>query len=347
MKAHAIQKKLTAFSVAEIAAAWGRPERVIFHLAIDEELRLAIRVPHIEEIWGTRENIVHVDGRIHSFQSMTLLPGYRYLHPDDVAKLQRDGQVNVQGYDLRPPDQCTAKQCSTKRSGAPREEIEQMVVVVQEAVLVRLEDLLITQGERERFEADVTQHPIESPASEQNPTDGNGHWLSGDDHPLSVFRSMDGLQFREIHIRVDPEKLVLRILARQKEVAVPFSTIGLTKKNEVTFSRQGEVFMALANRTFDPAMSGVDRAISRISSSLRREFDTPDPPFRGHKPAFRLSIPKDKEARRRASKRTVTYDDNRNPLAYTDATDFLKACDPHYDQDHPTYADDPVLGAGE
>lgn len=154
-------------------------------------------------------------------------------------------------------------------------------------------------------------------------------------HPLNVFRSMDDLKFREIKIRIDPDGYVLRISARKKNAAASFRVISLLKKNDVEMNRQGEVFMAIADKSIALHEQGVERAIIRLSASLRKAFDTSDAPFDNLKPLFKLSIPKTTRAKQKAEKRTVSYDDNRS----TDAGDkYLEAFDQQYDPDDPTYS---------
>jgi len=165
-------------------------------------------------------------------------------------------------------------------------------------------------------------------------------------HPLAIFRSMENLIFKEIKIRIDPEKLALRISARGKEATTPFSAIGITKKNEITPNRQGKIFMAMANGNFVYEQRGTDRAISRLSKSLREAFDTPDSPFLTNKPQFQLSIPKDKDAKQHAIRRTTGYSDTRKACEPTDAQAFLQDHDPDYDPDDDLYSDDPDPSVG-
>lgn len=153
-------------------------------------------------------------------------------------------------------------------------------------------------------------------------------------HTLEVFRSMDNLKFQEIKIKIDPDHLVLKISARDKNATAPFSTFDLTKKNTITLNRQGELFMQMANKVTNLKMPGTSNAIPRLSASLRKAFNTPDTPFLNNKPIFNLNIPKDKLAKRKASKRTSTYDDNRN------AKSFLEQHDPHYDPDNSIYSEE-------
>jgi len=194
---------------------------------------------------------------------------------------------------------------------------------------------------------DNHEHDIKKP----NGIDDEADLPDVDSHPLAIFRAMDNLKFKEIKFRIDPEKLVLRILARGKEATTAFKEIGITKKNEITLNRQGDTFMAMANKTFNSKTPGATRTISRLSASLRDAFDTPDSPFSTSKPRFKLSIPKNKEAKRRAHKRTTSFDDSRilpgNINADADTDAFLQAKDPDYNPDDAIYSDDPDLGAGD
>ncbi|MCP3671350.1 MAG: hypothetical protein GY814_13135 [Gammaproteobacteria bacterium] len=163
-------------------------------------------------------------------------------------------------------------------------------------------------------------------------------------HPLAIFQAMDNIRFKEIKFCIDPERLVLRITVRGKHVAVPFNAIGITKKNEITLNRHGELFMGIANGTYDSELSRTDRALSRLSESLRKNFDISDPPFRLGKPQFQISIPKDKDAQKRAIKRTTTYDDTRKATVEVNAQAFLQANDPDFNPDDAIYSDDLDLG---
>lgn len=164
--------------------------------------------------------------------------------------------------------------------------------------------------------------------------------------PFAIFRCMTALKFREIHIRIDPDNLVLRISARDKKAIASFNSIGLTRKNEVTLNRQGKIFMAMANGTSNPEEPGFKRAITRLSKSLREVFDISDYPFQSNKQQFHLSIPKDKDAKQRALKRTTTYNDTRKANE-TNAQDFFKKYDSDYDPNDPLYSDNPDLGDGD
>ncbi|MDA9982511.1 hypothetical protein N9H39_07190 [Gammaproteobacteria bacterium] len=159
-------------------------------------------------------------------------------------------------------------------------------------------------------------------------------------HPLEQFRSMDNLRFQEVKFRIDPERYVLRISARGKEASASFNAIGLCRKNEVTLNRQGEIFMAMANGTFNSDQHGITNAISRLSKSLREVFGTVDAPFSIDRPRFKLSIPKVKEAEKRAKRRTVSYDDKIKVSEPTDAQAFLQTNDPEYNSDDALYSDD-------
>lgn len=161
-------------------------------------------------------------------------------------------------------------------------------------------------------------------------------------HPLACFRKMNNLAFKEIKIRIDPERLVLRISARNKETAISFNALGLVRKNEITLNAQGYVLMALANTDFDSNGRGAKRAVSRLSKSLRDAFCTQDQPFQKLKPRFRIYVPKDREAQYKAGKRTVTFDDARPARESTDPTlQFLKNHDPEFNPDEALYSKDP------
>ncbi len=146
-------------------------------------------------------------------------------------------------------------------------------------------------------------------------------------HPLSVFRSMDNLKFSEIKINIDPENLGLKISARGRNAAVPFSALELTRKNEVGLNRQGDIFLGMANRNFHSEQRGAVRAISRLSKSLRTAFNTEDSPLSKNLPRFKLSVPKNKEAEKHASRRTLRYDDTRKVSKDGKTQEFLRKND--------------------
>jgi len=174
--------------------------------------------------------------------------------------------------------------------------------------------------------------------SEQYPALEKNTFESQKNNPLLCFQEMDKLRFNEIKILIDPDNLVLRISARDRKCTVPFAAIGLTKKNEVTLNKQGEIFMAIANGDFLPMKSRTPKAIDRLSRLLRDGFKTTDSPFLMNKPQFELSIPKVIEAKRRALKRTTPYNDNIGVSNCDNAQDFLQQNDRDYDPKNPMYS---------
>ena len=157
---------------------------------------------------------------------------------------------------------------------------------------------------------------------------------------LAPFKEMNDLRFSEIKITIDPESMGLKISAKKRMINVSFASIGLTKINGITLNKSGEVFMALGNGSFSPGAPGASKAIARLSKNLRDAFETSDTPFLKSKPQFNLSVPKDDEAKRRALKRTTSYDDEIAIKSSTNANDFLKNHDPEFDLNNPTYTND-------
>ena len=165
-------------------------------------------------------------------------------------------------------------------------------------------------------------------ATVENPDDSN---------PLSIFRSMNSLRFEEVTIKVDPEKFMLEITARGAKVRVAFSAIGIMKKNEMTITRSGEILLEMARGVY--TLNKRDNsALKRLSEILRLAFQTSSTPVAKGKPNFKLTIPKDKEAKFNASRRTVQFNDN-SAVAMDDADEFLRNSDDQYDPDNPMYSD--------
>ncbi len=141
------------------------------------------------------------------------------------------------------------------------------------------------------------------------------------ENPLAVFREMENLRFEEIDICLNPETLSLTIRAREKEKRmVPLHALGLTRKNGVTLSAHGEVFLGMARGEY---ATHSDHAIERLSRALREAFSTEDTPISKGKPLFNLRIPKDAAAKYWAERNMASYDDT---TSYTyepggDATD--------------------------
>ncbi len=185
---------------------------------------------------------------------------------------------------------------------------------------VNLDDTVITLEERDRF---IQKYVTDNGGRQIRQLDPqeNSDLENRDDHPLTKFRGMENLKFSEISITVNPEALDLRISAREiKRIVIPFSLLGLTKRNNFSLNKQGEYFMSCARREKPPLSHSV---VSRLSRSLRDAFDTTDTPFAQGAPTFRLYIPKDEEAERRAQFNPSSYNDER-------ASQFLRDVDPQH-----------------
>ena len=125
---------------------------------------------------------------------------------------------------------------------------------------------------------------------------------------LAVFREMDNLRFEEIDICLNPEPPSLTIRARGKEErSVPLSALGLTKKNGMTLSAQGNAFFGMASGEYTTHSKS---ARERLSKELKEAFGTNDTPISKGKPLFKLRIPKDDAAKLRARRNPVSYRDN-------------------------------------
>lgn len=116
---------------------------------------------------------------------------------------------------------------------------------------------------------------------------------------LAVFRAMDGLRFKEIALKFDPDNLMIRVEAREKFTSVPLHTLGLTHSNRIHLTVQGEVFKAIARKEYDPTDKTARRRIRRLAKHLKEAFCIKDPPFVKGIPQFSISIPKDRRARMR------------------------------------------------
>jgi hypothetical protein len=157
---------------------------------------------------------------------------------------------------------------------------------------------------------------------------------------LTIFHTMEGLSFKEIIIRIDPEKYGLRISARNMNVTSSFRSIGLMKKNEFELNAPGETFMAIANGSFSPDTHGTKRALTSLSLLLREAFGTSSTPFLKSKPQFNLRIPKNIEAARRARDRTSSFNDDLAIPRNKSGKDYLRINDSDYDPDNQTYSMD-------
>jgi hypothetical protein len=132
-----------------------------------------------------------------------------------------------------------------------------------------------------------------------------------DSHPLAVFRSMNGLCFHEVSIRINVN-LTVTITAREHQVSIALSDLDLTVKNKVGLNAQGKALTEMAAREFDPARKGNRKRATRLSDILRDALGTDDHPFvRGLPlPVFNVFLSEEETARKQAGKRTMSYDDH-------------------------------------
>lgn len=137
MKSTVIQSKPNAYSAREVAEAWGISERQVLQLAIDREIKLAV--------YGYMDTILQFDEEGNVLNEDSFFPfamsGYRFLHPDDVAKIEQNGQAEIIVF----------------------EDPELGSTAYKKKLLVTVGHLRITKYERERFEAecgiDATRQP--------------------------------------------------------------------------------------------------------------------------------------------------------------------------------------------
>lgn len=190
---------------------------------------------------------------------------------------------------------------------------------------VHLSDLYILSHDFKKLEQEYSAF-VESRIAHNDST--SNHPKEKLSSPLTTFSKMKNLKFKEITIKIDPVHRKLRVSAREKkDISVSFNHLKLFKKHTIILNAEGETFLALANGSFDPDNKGAKRSITRLSKTLRDIFDTKSTPFLAQRPQFKLYIPKDKEARRKAIKRTTSYNDDIDKSA----DDFLRHNDPYYD----------------
>ncbi|WP_155986361.1 hypothetical protein [Thioalkalivibrio sp. ALE9] len=164
--------------------------------------------------------------------------------------------------------------------------------------------------------------------------------MAGFSDDLSRFRSMEALTFDEVAFKVDPDNLKVQVEARELVASVAFHVLGLTKKNGFALNAQGQEFMAIARGDYDPADKGKKRRIDRLGKALRHALGMTENPFPRGRPKFTAHIPKDSRAKREAKRRQVTFDDGRIPGATSNGSDWLRANDPAFDPNDPTYTDE-------
>jgi hypothetical protein len=131
--------------------------------------------------------------------------------------------------------------------------------------------------------------------------------LSGAAMPLKLFHEMANLSFKEVKFLIDPEKAVIRVRARSKEVSVGYSDLGLTHKfSKVTLNAQGKLFVSI----FNGYNIIQNSALTRLTRSLKDAFNIDGSPFIDCSPAFKWRIPKDERAKQAAKRNQVEFNDN-------------------------------------
>jgi hypothetical protein len=160
--------------------------------------------------------------------------------------------------------------------------------------------------------------------------------------PFSVFQEMKSLTFQEIKIRVDDDNLTLIVSARDINITTSFLEFGFTRKNGISLSVLGTLFMAMARQIYQPKKTPAQiSALNRLSKLLRRRFGTKDSPFLKGTPQFRIFIPKDRAAEESARWRTNLYNDEQFTGDYNDLIASLPGNEPESDEDNEPedYAD--------
>jgi hypothetical protein len=141
---------------------------------------------------------------------------------------------------------------------------------------------------------------------QSRPTELTGQ-LTGAAMPLKLFHEMANLSFKEVKFLIDPEKAVIRVRARSKEVSVGYSDLGLTHKfSKVTLNAQGKLFVSI----FNGYNIIQNSALTRLTRSLKDAFNIDGSPFIDCSPAFKWRIPKDERAKQAAKRNQVEFNDN-------------------------------------
>ncbi|QPB72241.1 hypothetical protein D5125_17060 [Magnetovirga frankeli] len=119
---------------------------------------------------------------------------------------------------------------------------------------------------------------------------------------LKVFCGMKNLSFSDIKILIDVENKILHIKGMGKQESVPYSALGLTTKNGITPNSQGKLFFKIINEEYNPnkRRKGEKSAFDRLSSNLKKAFNTKDQPFHTstHRPRFEYNFIKDTHAKK-------------------------------------------------
>ena len=126
--------------------------------------------------------------------------------------------------------------------------------------------------------------------------------------PFKVFRDMDNLSFKEVEFIINTNRLVIRVRARSEQVSVAYSDLGLTNKtSKVTPNAQGNLFLGMVKGLRQPRPTDTD--LKKLTRALKDAFDTDESPFDKGKPKYKARIPGDDDAKRKAEKYQVSFND--------------------------------------
>ena len=175
-----------------------------------------------------------------------------------------------------------------------------------------------------------------------------------DSHALAELRSMVNLKFKNLKIKLDIDNQIARIKVKGKgkETLAFYSSLGLVNKNNSKNNAQGDLLEKIARETYDPAAIMKLSTMGRLSRALREAFNLlDDEPFSKGKPVFKLTIPKDKEAKFRADRKTSVYkegmvgnlweaeNNTENSASSHDSEAWAEDQDPDYDPNDPKWSD--------
>ncbi len=177
-----------------------------------------------------------------------------------------------------------------------------------------------------------------------------------DSHPLAELRSMANLKFKKIKINLDIDNQIARIKVKGKgkgkETLAFYSSLGLVNKNNAKNNAQGDLLEKIARETYDPVAIMKLSTMGRLSRALREAFNLlDDEPFSKGKPVFKITIPKDKEAKFKADRKTSVYkegmvgnlweaeNDTENSASSHDSEAWSEDHDPDYDPNDPIWSD--------
>ena len=213
--------------------------------------------------------------------------------------------------------------------------------LTHEAALAQVAVLNLARRKRESIGIAIDEYFVSSGNKDSPvitlPTDD----LNSTGDPFTVFREMENLAWREIKINVDPDRNGLRISARKKEIRLRIAAFpGLGRKDGNEFNAQGRLFLNIAKDNDCLVGAKSHAATPRLAVLFKQAFDIKTPPFRGGRPQFRLSIPKDSRAKRLGQKRTEYFDDNKMAHNHESGSVWLENEDPQYDPNDPLYSEE-------